>query len=144
MIVSLHRSGGQETATRVLGCHLRKLSDGRASGSPLAGEIELENVSTSPVEIPIRTSPLQYLNLIVTNPDGRIVSTGHYGDLFSPGMEERLFRLLPGEKFTSPVSFLATVPVAQRRPGIYAIHAVYEVDGIRAESPPYRLDWHSK
>lgn len=141
MIVSLHQFSGQETATRVLDCRLRKLPEGRASGSPLAGEIELQNISTSPIEIPIRTSPLQYLNLIVTDAEGRIVSTGHYGDLFSPGIEERLFRLLPGETFTSSVSLLATVPPAQRRPGIFAIRAIYEVDALRAESPSYILEW---
>ena len=142
MIISLHQFSGEQTATQTLACHLHKQTKGRASGSALAGEIVLENVSSSAIEIPIRMSPLQHLNLIVTDSRQRIVSTGHYGDLFSPGTEDRVVRLLPGEKYVSNVSLLATVPVDQRRPGVYLIQAVYETDGIRAVSLPYRLDWH--
>lgn len=144
MIISLHHVGGQEIATQILGCQLRRLNEGRSSGSVLAGEVELENVSNSPFEIPVRSSPLQHLNLIVTDAQDRIVSTSHYGDLFSPGVQERLFRLLPGEKFTSPVSLLATVPPEERRPGIYSIRAIYEADGVRAASPPFLLDWQAE
>jgi hypothetical protein len=141
MIISRHQVGGEQTATRTLVCQLRKRTEGRGAGSALAGEIELQNTSGSLIEIPIRMSPLQHLNLVVTNSQQQVVSTGYYGDLFSPGSEERAFRLLPGEKFVGNVSLLATVPKEMRLPGIYLVQAFYETDGVRAVSPPYELVW---
>src|SRR5215211_2599555 len=83
----------------ILVCRLRKKTEGRGADSPLAGEVELENVSTSAVEVPICSSPLEHVNLIVHDARGRVVSMGHYGDQFSPQLHPSTFRLLPGEKY---------------------------------------------
>ena len=141
MIPTVVRVIDQQTGSRTLSCQLRKQVTGRAACSALSGEVELVNVSTSPIEFSIRSSPLQYLDLVVTDSRQRVVSTGHYGDLFSPGTQDRIFRLLPGEAYVGSVSLLATVPPDARHPGIYLIQAVYETDRVRVVSLPYRLDW---
>lgn len=123
-------------------CRLRQRSGGRGA-SPLAGEVELENVSSSVVEVPIRSSPLEHLNLIVHDAGGRLVSAGHYGDLLSPQLCPSTFRLRPGEKYLAPVSFLATVPEVGRQHGDYSVQAVFEHERIRAVSEPYRLAWRA-
>ena len=141
MIPTLERVIDPQIGSGTLACNLRKKIAGRAGHSSLSGQVELVNVSTSPIEIAIRTSPLQYLDLIVTDAQQRVVSIGHYGDLFSPGTDDRIFRLLPGEAYVGSVSLLATVPPDARQTGIYLIQAVYEWNGVRAVSLPYRLDW---
>jgi hypothetical protein len=99
-------------------------------------EVELENVSTAPLEIAYRMTVLQYLNLVVTRADGRIVSEGHFGDRFAPTLEPHVLRLEPGEKFTANVHLFATVPRDPVPSGTYAVQAVYEYDGFRATSDP--------
>jgi hypothetical protein len=91
------------------------------------------------VEVEVRTSPLQYLNLIVADADGNVVSDSFYGDQFSPLVEPYTFRLEPGEKFTGPISFLGNVPEKFWRPGEYTVRAVYEYNGMTAVSEPLRV-----
>src|SRR5258708_1340300 len=86
-----------------LACRVRTRQRLRGA-SQIAGEIELENISSTVVEIEVHTSPLQYLNLIVTDIAGNVVSDSFYGDLFSPLAEPYTLRLQPGETFTAPVS----------------------------------------
>src|SRR5262249_12011238 len=108
--------------------------------SPTAGEFELENVSPDAVEIEVRSSPLQYLNLIVTEAGGAVVSGHWYGDLFSPLAEPYTLRLGPGESYVGPVSLLGNVPSDKRLPGEYVVQAVYEYEGLRAVSEPMRVE----
>lgn len=121
-----------------LACRLRQRSLQRGP-SPTAGEVELENTSPHVLEIEVRTSPLQYLNLIVTDATGRVVSDFFYGDLFSPLGEPYTLRLQPGEKFTGPVSLLGNVPEEKWLPGSYVVVAVYEYNGLKAVSEPLSL-----
>lgn len=121
-----------------LACRLRPCQRRRGS-SGIAGEVELENTSPNVVEIEVRTSPLQYLNLIVTDAVGKVVSASVYGDLFSPLAEPYTLRLQPGEKFTAPVSLLGNVPEGNRQRGEYTVHAVYEYTELRAVSEPLRV-----
>jgi len=58
----------------VLACRLQKKTTGRAANIPLAGELVLENVSAVDVSIEYNMSPLQYLDIVVTNADGRVPS----------------------------------------------------------------------
>jgi hypothetical protein len=118
-----------------LACHLRKKEVAGTQG-PLKnmGEVELENISPTFVEISYQMSPLQYLEVFVNGPSGSIVSEGHFGDRFSPMRQERVLRLQPGEKFRSDVPLLGTVPREKRTAGVYKVQAVYEYDGIRASS----------
>src|SRR6266508_6134680 len=109
-----------------LTCRLRKKTTGRVAQSPAAGEVELENTSGGVVEIESQFSPLQYLNLIVKDSSGRVMSEGYYGDIFSPMAEPYTWRLQPGEKYTGPVHLLGTVPDAKCVPGTYTVQAVYE------------------
>lgn len=108
----------------------------RRRPSPTAGEFELENTSSAAVEIEVRCSPLQYLDLVVHDESGAVVSDSYYGEQFSPLEEAYTLRLQPGEKFTGPVSLLGTVPEEKRRPGSYTVQAVYEYGGLRAVSAP--------
>src|SRR4051794_22333639 len=97
----------------------------RRGPAPAAGEVELENTSVDVIEIEVYTSPLQYLNLIVTDAGGRLVSETFYGDLFSPLAEPYVLRLRPGETYTGPVSLLGNVPEEKWLPGPYSVQAVY-------------------
>jgi len=126
-----------------LTCRLRPRQLRRGQ-SPLAGEVELENTSSSVLEFEVRASPLQYLNLIVTDAAGNVVSASFYGDLFSPLPEAYTFGLQPGEKFTGPISFMGNVPEARQLPGEYTVRAVYECNGLRAISEPLRVQLPDK
>jgi hypothetical protein len=121
-----------------LACRLR-LRQRRREQSSIAGEVELENTSADTLQIEVGTSPLQYLNLIVTDAARTVVSDSFYGDLFSPLAEPYTLRLGPGEKFTGPISLLGNVRQARWQPGEYMVRAVYEYNGMRAVSEPLRV-----
>jgi hypothetical protein len=131
--------GAMVGGTTGLVCRLRH-RELRRGPSPVAGEVELENASPDVVEIEVRTSPLQYLNLIVLDDVGEIVSERPYGDLFSPLASSYLLRLQPGEKYTGPVHLLGNVPEGKLRPGVYTVQAVYEHNGMKAISEPLRVE----
>ena len=131
---------GQPTALRSkLTCRLRKKTTGRAAGSPTAGEVELENTSGEVLEIVSHFSPFQYLDIVVRDASGRVLSEGHYGDIFSPMENAYVWRLQPGEKLLHPVSLTAAVPQEKIAPGEYTVQAVYEHNGLRAVSEPFRF-----
>src|SRR5690349_17088038 len=75
------RLGGSPLACRL---RVKQGEEGRRPQPPGSGEVELENVSSTPIQIELQMSPLQYLNLIVKDPAGNVISEGHYGDRFSP------------------------------------------------------------
>jgi hypothetical protein len=126
-----------------LACRLRP-RERRRGPSPIAGEVELENTSSEVVEIEVRTSPLQYLDLVVTDAAGNVLSDSFYGDLFSPLAEPYLLRLQPGERFTAPVSLLGNVPEGKWHPGEYTVQAVYDYRGVRAVSEPLQVQLPAK
>jgi hypothetical protein len=115
------------------------MTTGRAAQWPDAGEVELENVSDENLEIEYRMSVIQYLNIIVTDAGGRVLSEGHYGDIFSPMERPRILRLRPGETFVHPVSLTGKVPPEKLKPGEYIVQAVYDYKDLRAVSEPYHL-----
>jgi hypothetical protein len=120
-------------ARATLACRLRpKEVIGKRGPIKNQGELELENLSASVIEISYQMSPVQYLDLTVTGPSGEVVSEGHFGDHLSPMSKEEVLRLQPGEKFISIVPLLATLPDEQRAPGRYLVHAVYEYRDLRA------------
>jgi hypothetical protein len=121
-------------------CRLRKKAQARAS-SPIAGEVELENASAEVFEVDVQMSPLQFLDLRVTNVAGELLSAWRYGECFSPMESARTFRLGPREKFTAPVSLLGNVPPEKRLPGVYLVQAVYECPPVRAVSDVLRLEY---
>lgn len=130
---------GLQSATRPqpLACRLgRKAMTGRTGPVAHMGEVELENLSATPVEIVYRMTALQYLNLVVTTLDGRVVSEGHFGDRFAPTLEPLVLRLEPGETFTANVHLFATVRCEPIPPGTYIVQAVYECNNFRAVSEP--------
>jgi len=109
----VHLPEPPQTMPSVLACRLRSRPL-RRGPSPSAGEVELENVSADVLEIEVQSSPLQYLNLLVTDVNGTLVSTSFYGDLFSPLLEPYILRLQPGEKYIGPISFLGNLPVTSQ------------------------------
>jgi hypothetical protein len=118
-----------------LACFLRpKEHLGRNGPVPFSAEVELKNLSDTPLDIEYQMAVLQYLNLIVRDSQGCIVSEGHFGDRFSPFAENQVLRLGPGESYKHRVHFFATTPKAHRTPGTYSVQAVYEYNGFRAES----------
>lgn len=118
-------------------CQLRRAeTTGRQGLMPNMGEVELQNCSSAPVEIEYTMTPLQFLDLVVIGPSGTVVSEGHFSDRFSPMREPAELRLLPGEKFTSSVALLATVPRAHRQSGRYVIQASYRFQGIPIVAEP--------
>jgi hypothetical protein len=129
-------------ASSPLACRLRvKPAEAERRPSPTGcGEVELENTSDKPLEIELQMSPLQYLNLIVEDAAGNVVSEGHYGNRFSPLAEEYIFRLEPGQKYTHNVALLGTVPASKQLPGKYFVQAVYQSRGLTAVSVPLEID----
>jgi hypothetical protein len=101
----------QAAPPQLLACRLRRKEVvGRRGPVANMGEVELENLSAAPLEIAYRMTALQYLNLVVTGPDGTVVSEGHFGDRFAPTREPLVLHLEPGQKFTANVHLFATVP----------------------------------
>ncbi len=131
---------GTAARPQPLVCRLRKKTTGRAAAVATAGEVELENLSAAPIEVEVTSSPLQYLDLRVIDPTGRLVSAGHYGDAFSPLDRPYTLRLAPGEKYVAPVGLLANVPEALRRPGTYRLQAVFVYGPLQAVSAPFTID----
>jgi hypothetical protein len=123
------------TAKTSLICRLRHRTAGRWP-SPIAGEVELENVSANVIEVEVWMHPLQYLNVVVRDSAGEVIPTSFYGDVFSPHEKPCTFRLLPGEKYTHSVSLLGTLPENKRLPGNYTAQAIYEYNGLKAVSEP--------
>src|SRR5436189_4057329 len=120
-------------ARSILVCRLRH-KQLRRGDSPTAGEIELENSSPSVLVTETDMHPLQYLNLVVTDTNGSVLSEGHYGDIFSPRGRIDTLRLAPGAKYHHIVSLLDSIPQEKRLPGRYSVQAVYEYNGLRAVS----------
>lgn len=117
-------------------CRVRtKVAPGFSGPAASMGEVELENCSHDPLEIEYTMTPLQFFELEVVGPGGGVVSEGHFSDRFSPTRDPAVLRLLPGEKFTSCLSLLATVPRNNRVAGKYTIRAAYlfRDETIRAE-----------
>jgi hypothetical protein len=129
----LNQKAESPAAQAILVCRLRHKQLLRGS-SATAGEIELENSSPDVLEIETDRHPLQYLNLVVTDASGSVLSAGHYGDIFSPRGRIDTLRLAPGAKYQHPVSLLETLPQEKRVPGTYAVHAVYAYNGLRSVS----------
>jgi hypothetical protein len=127
-----------EAGPQPLACRLRYKKSLNRLGQPFAnhGEVELENLSATPLEIRYRMTALQYLNLVVTTADGTVMSEGHFGDRFAPTLEPAVLRLEPGEKFTADVHLFATIRIAPIPPGSYSVQAVYAYNGFRAVSDP--------
>jgi hypothetical protein len=119
-------------------CRLRKKTEGRAAQSPLAGEVELENTASDVLEIDVQSSPLQYLDLVVEDAGGKVVSAWHYGDCFPPLETGYVLRLRPGEKYTGPVSLLGNVP-PEKRVGCFTVRAIYEYKTLKAISEPLQV-----
>jgi hypothetical protein len=121
-------------------CRLRrKGAAGHGGPAPVVGELELENQSPAIIDVEHTMTPLQFLDLIVTGPDGAVISTGHFADRFSPSLEPSVQRLSPGATYLWQVPLLGTVPAENRRPGTYHVRAVYEYNGMRAVSEPVEI-----
>jgi hypothetical protein len=128
----------------VLACRIRKKTHGRMAHSPLAGEVELENISGTRLEISVKMTLFQYLDLIVRDESGKVISEGYYGDIFSPLEKVYTIRLQPGEKYIGPVSLLGNVAPEKQRPGNYTVQAVFEYNGLRALSEPFPVSLLAK
>src|SRR5690349_18993008 len=107
------------TASLVCRVRQKQSGNGPIGLSSTAGELELENVSSDTIEIEWQMNPLQYLNLLVTDCRGAIVSESHYGDQFSPQERPSVLRLHAGEKYIGNVSLLGNVPKEKQLPGSY-------------------------
>ncbi len=124
-----------------LSCKLRsKEVIGRRGPIPYMGEVELDNLSDATLDIEYTMTPLQFLELEVIGPGGELVSEGHFSDRFSPRLEPAVLRLLPGEKFTSNISLLATLPREKRLVGRYKIQASYRFQSRRVLAEPLTIE----
>jgi len=129
-----------EAPAQPLSCRLRhKEFIGRWGPVANMAEVELENLSAIPLEIAYWMTALQYLNIVVIGPDGRVVSEGHFGDRFAPTLEPQVLRLEPGQKFAANVHLFATVHYVPRSPGTYSVQAVYKYNGFRAVSDTLKV-----
>lgn len=133
--------GDTKNSEPVLTCRLRrKLRLRHGPASPLAGEVELENLSQNSIEIEWDRHPLQHLDLVITDAAGSLVPATPYSDGFSPySVTPQIFRLEPGEKYIHNVGLLGGVPKEKRLPGTYTVRAVYQYQGLKAVSEPLEV-----
>jgi hypothetical protein len=99
----------------------------------------LVNTSAGDVVIAWDMHPLQYLDLLVTDATGRVQSARYYGGIFSHTGQVQELRLGPGESYRTTVGLLTTV-AQPCEPGWYAVRAIFEYDGWRAESGLIEID----
>jgi hypothetical protein len=124
-----------------LRCCLRpKEHLGRQGPIAHMGELELVNHSSEVLEIEHQMSPLQHLELVVTDSAGQVVSEGRYSDRLSPSLNPPCLRLLPGENYVATVPLLATFPRERRRSGAYSVQAIFDYRGQRAISEPVSVE----
>jgi hypothetical protein len=136
----LPRSTPPSAQAQPFACRLRRKEvTGRRGPRPFMAEVEIENLANSVFEIEYQMAVLQYLNLIVCDAHGVVVSEGHYGDRFSPFERPIVLRLGPGEKYRAEVHLFATMPRRPIAPATYFVHALYEYNGFRAESEPVEV-----
>jgi hypothetical protein len=111
-----------------LQCHIEADESEFVADRAISGIIVLENVSADVVTIAYRCDPRQYLELVVTNENGRVISKGGYGDMFSPFREDQYLVLRPGESASYSVSFFATVDKAEKLVGKYTLQGTYQYE----------------
>jgi hypothetical protein len=130
----------QETKATLV-CRLRhKATNRRGSPAPLAGEVEIENVSQDGIDIEWDRHLLQYLSLVITDAAGNQVPAAPYGDQFSPHSFTRsIFHLAPGEKYVDHVALLGGVAKEKRLPGTYTVRAVYRYKELTVVSEPVKV-----
>lgn len=141
MCEEMSKPSDAERAEPALACRLRrKLRLRHGPASPLAGEVELENLSPNAIEIEWDRHPLQHLDLVITDAEGNSVPATPFSDDFSPySVEPQIFRLAPGEKFVHNVGLLGGVPRQKQLPGTYTVRAVYKYNGHTAVSEPLEV-----
>jgi hypothetical protein len=135
------KNGDTRDAEPALVCRLRrKLLLRHGPASPLAGEVELENLSQNVIEIEWDMHPLQHLDLLITDAAESPVPAAPYSDSFSPySVTPEIFRLAPGEKYIHNVGLLGGVPKEKQLPGTYTVRAVYKYKDLKAVSEPLEV-----
>src|SRR5262245_54938166 len=88
---------------------------------PLFGVFTLTNTSTKRLTIVYGRSPLEHLDLVITDKAGKTVSEGRYGDLFAPFAEPQTLLLEPGRTFSPSLAPLAVVRRENRKVGEYRV-----------------------
>jgi hypothetical protein len=140
MTEQILRTTASKAVAPTLACRLRHQAGDGGRLTPIAGEVELENLSADPIEIEMFAHPLEHLDLAITDAAGRPVPAMPYGGIFSPFTPTPyIFRLAPGEKYTHCVSLLGTLPKEKRLPGSYTVRAIYDYNGLRAVSEPLQV-----
>jgi hypothetical protein len=123
-----------------ISCSLRRKEVvGRNGPIPLMAEVEIKNISQGTLEIEYRMTALQFLNLVVTDANGKLLSEGHFGDRFAPTEHPRTLRLGPGETHAANIHLFATASKWKNVPGLYLVRATYEYNKVRATSEPVEV-----
>jgi hypothetical protein len=121
-------------------CSLRRKEViGRNGPIAFMAEVEIKNISQEPLEIEYVMTALQFLNLVVTDANGKLVSEEHFGDRFAPTEHPRTLRLSPGETYAANIHLFATASKWKNIPGNYQFRAIYQYDNVRAVSEPVEV-----
>jgi len=128
------------TAPSPITCRIRRHPGELGRRSPLAGQIELENNSSDPIDIVYERHVLQFLNFNNTALDGHELPTTYYGDIVGSVGHNPTLRLMPGETFVHNVALLGNLAEVDRRPGRYTVVAVYEYNNALYISEPYTVE----
>ena len=119
-----------------------------AVGEDPSGEVEIKNISKQVLVITYNTDPWEFLNLEVTDPAGKMISSGKYGHRFSPstfdkGQKQLVLR--PGETYREAVQAFGNSKEGDlTTPGVYNVVAVFEYEKLRAVAAPVMLNVGSK
>jgi intracellular proteinase inhibitor BsuPI len=117
-----------------LDCSINALQDLMHSGDTLGGTIALTNTSDRDAVMIYRCHPLQYVDVVISNPESKLISKYCYGHLFSPSDREHSLIIHPGETVSFPVSLFAGIDKKDRLPGQYFVKAIVTYNGVATES----------
>lgn len=123
-----------------LTCELRR----RRDRSPTSGELLLTNTSTRPVTIPYHTHLYEYLDLLILNSNGQVVSQYVYGAAFPPGAAsgpERKLVLSPGETSCRPVHLFGNMLTEALVPDTYTVQAIFTFPDCELRSEPLTVEY---
>ena len=107
-------------------------------GDDVCGIINITNVSSQPLQIKCQFDELDYLVFMFRQEHGETLKTRPYGTLSSK-YEDRVTVVASGGCLASGGVVPSVVLDEKLTPGVYHVKAVYDYDGIHAESQEAEL-----
>lgn len=118
----------------ILTCDLKVESVRRAAAKDVLLTTTVTNRTTQPIDIVWTLNPMEYLDLVVTDQNGKRVETTPYGFRFSPVAFDQHFLLHPNVPHSHPIYLWTVFPDYKLPPGTYRVRAVFRYHLLRCHS----------